>query len=77
MMDTEVPFHGGEKMGPLGVPETIFIFILALLLFGPKKLPELGRTFGKAMMGFPSRLERAETNVRPRDAADRAGDGAN
>src|SRR5213075_1809875 len=52
MMDTEVPFHGGEKMGPLGIPETIFIFVLALLLFGPKKLPELGRTFGKAMMEF-------------------------
>jgi len=39
-------------MGPLGVPETIFIFVLALLLFGPKKLPELGRTFGKAMAEF-------------------------
>jgi TatA/E family protein of Tat protein translocase len=39
-------------MGPLGVPETIFIFVLALLIFGPKKLPELGKTIGKAMTEF-------------------------
>jgi sec-independent protein translocase protein TatA len=39
-------------MGSLGVPETIFIFVLALLVFGPKKLPELGRTIGKAMTEF-------------------------
>src|SRR4051812_49122978 len=39
-------------MGPLGVQETIFIFVLALLIFGPKKLPELGRTIGKAMTEF-------------------------
>jgi TatA/E family protein of Tat protein translocase len=39
-------------MGSLGVPETIFIFVLALLIFGPKKLPELGRTIGKAMTEF-------------------------
>jgi TatA/E family protein of Tat protein translocase len=39
-------------LGPLGVPETIFIFVLALLIFGPKKLPELGRTIGKAMTEF-------------------------
>jgi TatA/E family protein of Tat protein translocase len=39
-------------MGPLGIPETIFIFVLALLIFGPKKLPELGRTIGKAMTEF-------------------------
>jgi TatA/E family protein of Tat protein translocase len=45
-------FQGGEKMGPLGIPETIFIFVLALLMFGPKKLPELGKTLGKAMGEF-------------------------
>ena len=39
-------------MGPLGVQETVFIFVLALLVFGPKKLPELGRTIGKAMSEF-------------------------
>jgi sec-independent protein translocase protein TatA len=39
-------------VGPLGVPELIFLFILALLIFGPKKLPELGRTVGKALTEF-------------------------
>src|ERR1043165_9653811 len=39
-------------MGPLGLQETVFIFFLALLLFGPKKLPELGRPIGKAMTEF-------------------------
>jgi sec-independent protein translocase protein TatA len=47
-----VVYQGGEKMGPLGIPETIFIFVLALLMFGPKKLPELGKTLGKAMGEF-------------------------
>jgi TatA/E family protein of Tat protein translocase len=39
-------------MGPIGVTEMIFIFVLALLIFGPKKLPELGRSFGKGMAEF-------------------------
>jgi Tat protein translocase TatB subunit len=39
-------------MGPLGWQETVFIFLLALLIFGPKKLPELGKTVGKALTEF-------------------------
>jgi sec-independent protein translocase protein TatA len=39
-------------MGNLGMSEMIFIFVLALLIFGPKKLPELGKTIGKAMTEF-------------------------
>lgn len=39
-------------MGPVGVQEMIVIFVIALVLFGPKKLPELGRTLGKAFTEF-------------------------
>jgi sec-independent protein translocase protein TatA len=38
--------------GTLGVQEMIVIFLIALVLFGPKKLPELGRTIGKAITEF-------------------------
>ena len=39
-------------MGPIGIPEMMAICMIALLLFGPKKLPELGRTLGKALSEF-------------------------
>ncbi len=38
--------------GTIGVQEMVVIFIVALVLFGPKKLPELGRTIGKALTEF-------------------------
>jgi TatA/E family protein of Tat protein translocase len=46
--------------GPLGFPELLFIFILALLIFGPRKLPEIGRTIGRAM----GELRRATSDLR-------------
>lgn len=39
-------------MGPLGVQEIIAIFILALLLFGPKELPRIARQIGRALTEF-------------------------
>jgi sec-independent protein translocase protein TatA len=39
-------------MGSLGMQEIIVIFILALIIFGPRKLPELGKTIGKGLAEF-------------------------
>ncbi len=36
----------------LGMPEMLFIFLLALIIFGPRKLPEIGRQLGKALTEF-------------------------
>jgi sec-independent protein translocase protein TatA len=36
----------------IGLPEMVVIMIVALLIFGPKKLPEIGRSMGKAIRGF-------------------------
>src|ERR1700685_1525198 len=43
---------GGYRMGPVGVQEMVVILLVAFVLFGPKKLPELGKTIGKAMTEF-------------------------
>ena len=39
-------------MGPIGVPELIIIFVVALLVFGPRKLPELGKSLGRGLSEF-------------------------
>jgi sec-independent protein translocase protein TatA len=39
-------------LGSIGMPELIIIFIVALIVFGPRKLPELGRSLGKSLAEF-------------------------
>lgn len=46
--------------GPLGAMEILFILVLALLIFGPRRLPEVGRTVGKALGEF----RRATTDLK-------------
>jgi Tat protein translocase TatB subunit len=43
------PSHRGSMMSCMGFSETIFLFFLALLIFGPKKLPEIARQVGKVL----------------------------
>jgi TatA/E family protein of Tat protein translocase len=38
--------------GNIGFPELLFILVIALLVFGPKKLPEVGKSIGKALREF-------------------------
>jgi TatA/E family protein of Tat protein translocase len=38
--------------GPIGMPELIIILVIALIIFGPRKLPELGRSLGKSIGEF-------------------------
>ncbi len=47
-------------MGPLGIQEIVLIFVIALIVFGPKKLPELGRSVGKAL----GELRRASNDIK-------------
>ncbi len=38
--------------GSIGMPELIVIFVIALLVFGPRKLPDLGRSLGRTLAEF-------------------------
>jgi sec-independent protein translocase protein TatA len=46
--------------GSIGMPELIIIFVIALIIFGPRKLPELGRSLGKSLAEF----KKASTELR-------------
>ena len=50
-------------MGPIGMPEMIMIFVVVLLLFGAKKLPELARGIGKSMGEFKKAREDFEREI--------------
>ena len=60
----------------LGMTEMIFIFLLALVIFGPKKLPEIGRQLGKAMNEFKRASNefrsQLEDEIRQIDVAEQA-----
>ena len=48
----------------IGLPEMALIFIVALLIFGPKKLPEIGKSLGKAIKSFQDASKEFETEFK-------------
>jgi sec-independent protein translocase protein TatA len=48
----------------IGLPEMILILVVALLVFGPKKLPEIGRSLGKAVKGFQDASKEFESEFK-------------
>ena len=52
-------------MGQLGFPELLIIGVIALLVFGPKKLPELGSGLGKAIRDFKHAMNDATSDQKP------------
>ncbi len=64
-------------MPNVGLPEIIIVLVIALVIFGPKRLPELGRSLGSGMRGFKDSVsgkgdddqhEQLEADSQPEDA---------
>ena len=50
-------------MGPIGIQEMVLILIIALVFFGPKRLPELGRSIGKTLAEFKRASNEIKHNI--------------
>jgi sec-independent protein translocase protein TatA len=53
----------------IGLPEILGVLALALLLFGAKKLPELGSSVGQSIRNFKRGVHEAEAEDTPKDAS--------
>jgi sec-independent protein translocase protein TatA len=62
-------------IGGLGVQELLIVFIIALVLFGGKRLPEVGQNLGKALRGFKDSSEQAMDEMKRENTAASGGGG--
>jgi sec-independent protein translocase protein TatA len=50
--------------GNIGIPELILILVVALLIFGPAKLPEIGKSLGKSIGEFKEALKKNDDSIK-------------
>jgi sec-independent protein translocase protein TatA len=62
-MRDEHHFGGDSMLSNIGVPGLILILLLALIIFGPKKLPEIGRAFGQTLREFKNSTKDLSSEV--------------
>ncbi len=55
-------------MGDIGFPELVVILVIALLVFGPSRVPEMGRSLGRALREFRDAIRGEERPTSPEDA---------
>ena len=64
--------------GQLGLPEMLVIMVIALLVFGPKKLPSLGKSLGEGITSFKKAISHgereAENDAKDEKKDDHSGD---
>ncbi len=53
-------------MGSIGMPELIIILVIALIIFGAGKLPQIGENMGKAIRNFKTATEKEKIDVPPK-----------
>jgi len=57
-------------LGDIGFPELLVIFIIVLVLFGPGKLPDVGKAIGEALRGFKKALNEPKNSIDERSDAE-------
>jgi sec-independent protein translocase protein TatA len=50
-------------LGDIGLPELLVIFVIVLVLFGPGKLPDVGKAIGEALRGFKKAMRADEESI--------------
>jgi sec-independent protein translocase protein TatA len=56
VVGTETRYPDGTMPGWISIPEIILLLVVILLIFGPKRVPEIGRSLGKGMREFKNSI---------------------
>jgi sec-independent protein translocase protein TatA len=70
----EITLQRRKKMGSIGMPELMVILVIALVVFGAGKLPQIGENLGKAIRNFKSATEKEKIDVTPKKPDEPSGD---